>query len=186
MTFQDAYNCHMVLSKLEWIGGAVYTGSNVYIRDRAQGCKAPHFLPNGYVRVFSRLYKWTGAYGSICAESGIRYAVTAPSPTDRYTPTFNWSSAPWGPGYYGTDAWGSHYDDWGSTDGTTGEWFNCGPVWSGYLYVSDMPPTTTSVEPETGDGTRTGDGTATRADRPPPPDRLPPRHQSPFPPSKRG
>lgn len=144
---------HFIVSRIEWIRGSLYTGGDTYVR-RPQ--TVPLYKDTGQIAVFTRLWWWNGGGWQHCGDSGWSFNGI---PSESHTPTFYWGSGsgPCGNGFYGTQAWGAHTN-------AAGAWLLCGPVWSGYVYVSgsaspsSIPQSSTNLRPP-----------ATRR-----PDRLPP------------
>jgi hypothetical protein len=124
---------HVVLSRLELLGGDLLTGSDAAIRVHTGSSYARLTLAPGEIAVHSELLKWNGSSWISARTSGWVYSPTAGS---SFTPTFRWGRAPAGAGYYQNRAHVAHVAEVPSADGgTQRSWSVCGPVYSGYLYA---------------------------------------------------
>lgn len=95
---------HVVMPRLERIGGQLHTGMDTYLRDPPT---VPLFAPAHTVGVYSRLlvYDAATAQWTTCRDTGwVHLTVTS----DRLTPTFAWGASPCGSSWYAAVGWVEH------------------------------------------------------------------------------
>lgn len=124
---------HFTLSRIAFISGNVYTGSDGDFRaknrvDETAYWFEPLYRPAGGLGVDSQLLYWNGSSWIVSRDSGWRFSTAT---SNVLTPTFSWGPAPSGAGYYKNKAYVAH-----TSNTAPGGWSVCGPVYSGQVYVS--------------------------------------------------